>query len=419
MKAFCLGCLLLGVLGITACQPTGGKKPSEFPYFIQNDEIVLHKSHIMAVKTNLYQPSFGLSGIILPKHQANITAPHDGTLMMAAKANQLVQKNDTIALLTPLQTSPTQGATNTQGSPADNPTNSTSDTKRAHDKSNQDDTDTVNADNNSAADGRADNSNNDGSTDDNAHGDAAKAHSSHTSPKALIPKQIQPEQTQPEQNKPTAPPTQIKSPITGHVFEIYHTDGAQIHKDNAIALIGNTELFEFATTLPSSFERYLTIGQTVQFTNTPTQAPTTRLGELSELHNTSFAGQITDIRPVGADIAVTVQIKSNDNSLHKGMQLVGQVDYGQLAVGVVVPQHAIADGANLKELSRPPYKPLRPIAAKVWVIEQDGRLHLTEVSVVEYDPTTKNYLIVGVSQTSLIVTANLPPTAHNLPVVIR
>ncbi len=410
MKAFCLGCLLLGVLGITACQPTGGKKPSEFPYFIQNDEIVLHKSHIMAVKTNLYQPSFGLSGIILPKYQANITAPHDGTLVMVAKVNQLVQKNDTIALLIPLQTSPTKDTANTQNSPADtanNPTNDTSDTKRAHDKSNQGNANDVN------------HANDDNNSDDSTHGDTAKAHSSRTSPKALTPKQIQPEQTQPEQNKPTAPPTQIKSPITGHVFEIYHTDGAQIHKGNAIALIGDTELFEFATTLPSSFERYLTIGQTVQFTNAPTQAPTTRLGELSELHNTSFAGQITDIRPVGADIAVTVQIKSNDNSLHKGMQLVGQVDYGQLAVGVVVPQHAIADGANLKELSRPPYKPLRPIAAKVWVIEQDGRLHLPEVSVVEYDSTTKNYLIVGVSQTSLIVTANLPPTAHNLPVVIR
>lgn len=403
MKGLWWAYLLLGVLGSVGCQPTGGKKPSDFPYFVQDDEIILHKSHIMAVKTSLYQPSFGLSGIILPKHQANITAPHDGTINMMIQTNQLIQKGDTLAVLTLPPSTIAQDTTPTADAAKQHDPNSLTGDPKA--------TQTTNS---SGALNHTLTTPNDGNDTPpyNNHPNQTDDAPTRTSSKAIT--------ANSHSNASQAlTPTPIQSPMTGRILETYHADGADIHKGDSIALIGSADVFEFATTLPSSFERYLAIGQSVQFTHTPTQAPTTRLGELSEWHNTSFAGQITDIRPADKNIAVTVQIKSNDNSLHKGMQLVGQVDYGQLAVGVVVPHHAIADGANLKELSRPPYKPLRPIAAKVWVIEQDGRLHLTDVTVVEYDPTTKNYLIVGVNQTSLIVTANLPLSAHNLPVVIR
>lgn len=387
-------CFLFGALAMMACQPTGGQRPSDFPFFIQNNQIILHKSHIMAVKTSLYQPSFAISGVILPQTQNNIIASDDGILTLLVKHNQRIAKNHTIALITP-QIRPDSQTTPTDNAP-----------KQNHAQDHNLDT------GQHLIDQQEHLQHHDGQNDD------INPDAQNTAPNTAPNTHAQASDNQNQQTPPIAS-IKIQSPAEGRVFEIYHNNGTFIHQGDIIALIGSADTFEFTAHLPANLERHLTIGQTVQFTRTKSQAPTTRLDEIYELHNTSFAGQITDIRSDDDHLIVNVQIQTNNNDLHQGMQLTGQVDYGQLAVGVIVPEHAIADGVNLKELSRPPYKALRPIDAKVWTIKQDGRAYLTDVTVLEYNPATQHYLIVGINQASLIVTANLPALAHHLPVVIR
>lgn len=101
------------------------------------------------------------------------------------------------------------------------------------------------------------------------------------------------------------------------------------------------------------------------------------------------------------------------------MQLHAQIDYGQLSVGTIVPKHAITDGTSLNELHKPPYKPISPIHANIWIIGQDGKLNLTDIKVIEYLPRSQSYLVTGIDKASLIATANLPRHANHLPVRIR
>ncbi len=99
------------------------------------------------------------------------------------------------------------------------------------------------------------------------------------------------------------------------------------------------------------------------------------------------------------------------------MQVTGRVNYGQIDVGTIVPERALHD-VDLTELQRPPYKPLRPLSANVWIIKQDQRLTRQPVEVVEYDPSTKQYLIAGISNDSLICLADLTIASKGKKVVV-
>lgn len=99
--AFVLGklrCTLwAGIWLLLGCQPVGQNAPSKMAFEIQGDTVVLDKSHILATQTKLYQPSFELSGVILPHKHTDITSPITGTI-----AQVFVQKNSPVSEGEPL-----------------------------------------------------------------------------------------------------------------------------------------------------------------------------------------------------------------------------------------------------------------------------------------------------------------------------
>lgn len=95
----------------------------------------------------------------------------------------------------------------------------------------------------------------------------------------------------------------------------------------------------------------------------------------------------------------------------------GRVNYGQIAVGTIVPELAIHD-ADLSALKRPPYQPITPLTANVWIVKQDQRLTRQPVEIIEYNPDTEQYLIAGVNNDSLICLADLPVESAGKKVVI-
>ena len=58
------------------------------------------------------------------------------------------------------------------------------------------------------------------------------------------------------------------------------------------------------------------------------------------------------------------------------------------------------------------------MTANVWIIGQDQRLTRQPIEVVEYDPTTQQYLIAGVSNDSLICLADLPVDSKGKKVIV-
>ena len=112
-------------------------------------------------------------------------------------------------------------------------------------------------------------------------------------------------------------------------------------------------------------------------------------------------------------LLVYVNVIDNEASRDKllpDMKVTGRVNYGQIDVGTIVPKRALHD-VDLTELQTSPYKPLSPLTANVWIIGQDQRLTRQPIEVVEYDPITKQYLIAGISNDSLICLADLPADA--------
>lgn len=345
MKKYCIIITLL----LLGCQPPDDNLPSNNPFSIEGSTVVLHKSHIISVKTELYQPSFELQGIILPKTQKNLVASSDGVVAkVSVSKNSWVKKDKPLLTIRP-SIPIMEDNKNTQKETIDN----NIDTKNT----------TPNSDNTSAAPDKSD--------------------------------------------TPTLPDIVINAPLSGVVKEIYTKEGSDVKQGTSLLVIHDESSFFVTSTLPLDYQKHLNIGQNVQFTlkKHPKQQ--------------GFSGQIAKLTPKDGKLTVLIQILPNpDNRPQQGMQVGGRIDYGDLEVGVLVPKHAIYDGISLNELDAPPHKPATPMPAHIWVIRQDATLSLSPVHIVAYQPDTQRYLVSGISQDSLIVTAKLPKTAHGKSVVI-
>jgi len=141
----------------------------------------------------------------------------------------------------------------------------------------------------------------------------------------------------------------------------------------------------FIATLPIQAEPQLSVGQTVNFTAEGVSDKFT--GQVSKLTATSQPKKLL----VYVDV---IENQKNHDKLLADMKVTGRVNYGQIDVGTIVPKRALHD-VDLTELQKPPYKPLRPLTANVWVIGQDQRLKRRAIEVVEYNPTTNQYLIAA------------------------
>ncbi|MGO3281928.1 MAG: efflux RND transporter periplasmic adaptor subunit, partial [Psychrobacter sp.] len=172
--------------------------------------------------------------------------------------------------------------------------------------------------------------------------------------------------------------------------------------------LGDENRWRFVATLPIQAEPQLSVGQTVNFS----------AEEIPE----KFTGQISKLTTTSQPKSLRVHVNVIDNvtsreKLLPDMQVTGRVNYGQIDVGTTVPERALHD-VDLTELHKPPYKPLRPLAANIWIIGQDQRLTHQSIEVVEYNPATKQYLIAGVSNDSLIFLADLPIDAQGKRAIV-
>lgn len=395
-------------LTISACQPSANQ-PSDEPFVIDDKQVYLHKSHLIAVKNELFQPSFALQGVILPKEERTINAPNDGQLSnLAITLHQSVSKDAPLVDFHPKITSYHPAPSNESKLFADAP----STTEIANNTPNDNDT-----------------------------ADTAQKPNTHAKlpPTTLATNDLsthQPSDDTPStdnelSNKPTndslptlvasfsyGAPITLRAPISGTISALHVNNGEIVQRGSVICTISDTSRYQFVSVLPLSYKNYLHIGDNVNFTVASTTA-------VEPTDSTSFAGQIADVSErITADsdttLAVTVHLlPQSDHPLNKGMSVQGWIDYDDLQVGAVVPSFAIADGVNLATLKTPPHKPPTPMPAHVWIIRQDGTLARTDVKIVAYKPAEQRYLVTGISADSLIVTANLPANADGKRVVVR
>ena len=357
IRGVAIGWAMLVAILVGGCAPTD--KPEGV--HITADTVSIDKAHVVGIKSELYQPSFYLSGSIQAVTTHTITLPDDAYLTKRhIAATQRVKKGDVLATfrLPNIHAEPTQENEHDDLATSDDPPKDPADTP---------DTNT-------------------------------------TSTK--VPATDEADTSTPSISPPAT--YDVTAPLSGIITA--HQLGEPDHiitKGTSIITISDDRELKLISLLPKSHQDHLHIGDAVNFS--------TSAGK-------SFAGQVKQITPDThhADmLTVHVLIKPDDvktQELSVGQVAGGRTDYGSLSVGVLVPASAIMDDnlniMDLSALNTPPHKPTTPIHAYVWVINQDEKLHLSPIEVISYIPKSAQVLVQGtVPLSGLIVKHPLPTHA--------
>ena len=366
---------VLSALLIIACQPSPptaepmtaeNSETVDTPLIISADSITMTPDHILSVKPTRYQPSLGLQGSIKPIKRVNLISAKPLIVEQI-----LVSKNQWVKEGTPLFTVRRQA---TQSEP----------TPPSHDSLDGDISSNETASDNEKVDSSA--------TSNRASTVSKKADNIQDSTASKQPYNL----------------VTVRASFSGRVENLSVQAGQQLNANTFLLKLSDESELHFIATLPIEAKSQISVGQTVNFT--------------AEGMIDKFTGQVSKLTATGQpkQLLVYVNVVNNEVSRHQllpGMKVTGRVDYGQIEVGTIVPKRALHN-VDLTELHAPPYKPLRSLSANIWIIGQDQRLTSQPIEVIEYDPLTKQYLIAGITNDSLICLANLPIESEGKKVVV-
>ena len=355
---------------LSACQPPTATENSDkvnSSIIINEDSVTMAPEYILSIKTLRYQPSLGLQGTIEPIQQARLSAAQDLHIEKILVTNgQWVEKGAPLLIVQRPTVGdsvivendneqPSQKTENSSAKPVTNP----------------------------ASNNRVDGS------------------------KQINNQPVEDDLT-PIISTDTEQLITIRASFAGRIDNLYAGTTQNVKARAPLLRLSDDTDLRFIATLPIQAKSQLSVGQTVNFT---------AAGQIDK-----FTGQVSKLtvnRPSN-QLVVDVHVVKNDVSRGKlplNTAVSGRVDYGQIEVGTIVPAHGIHD-VDLTALQKPPYKPLSPLTANVWTIKQDQRLTRQSVEVIEYDPSTKQYLIAGISHDSLICLADLPIESAGKKVVV-
>ncbi len=400
---------LLSALLLAACQPSPPTNESvtdnnsetvNSPIVITDDSVTMTPDHILSIKPSRYQPSLGLQGKIEPIKQTKLIAAHPINVEeVLVTEGQWVEKDTPLLIVRRVQSeSKAADVSNPTKAQSSESNNVAPDSERANDaidvkQTRSQDTDTASKPSQPTAENSATTAKNIPSADkkDSVANAAVSNPKNNDKTSADSTTNSKPQHNQ--YNLVT-----VRASFSGRVKNLYAKTGQKVEARTPLLQLSDETKLHFIATLPIQAEPQLSVGQTVNFT--------------VEGMSDKFTGQVSKLTATSQPKKLLVYVNVIDNEVSRDkllpdMKVTGRVNYGQIDVGTIVPKRALHD-VDLTELQTSPYKPLRPLTANVWIIGQDQRLIRQPIEVVEYDPITKQYLIAGISNDSLICLADLP-----------
>ncbi|MGM8890944.1 efflux RND transporter periplasmic adaptor subunit [Psychrobacter sp. 1Y1] len=393
---------LFSVLFIAACQPSPVNESTvtdteaetaDTPLIITSDSVTMTPEHILSIKPSRYQPSLGLQGNIEPIKQTTFVAVHPIRI-----EKTLVSEGQWVEKGTPLLVFRRTGT----ASKAEDLKKPEQVNSESNDVNKTNPEDTQNSDANSAQ-----------AAPDTDIAVVRKTDSDKTL-EAIS--SIDTDSNITNQNADVNTAKQdtqynsitIHASFSGRIENLSADAGQQLAARTSLLQISDETKLHFMATLPIQAKPQLSVGQTVNFT--------------ADGISDKFTGQVSKLVSTSQPKKLLVYVNVIDNEVSRdkllpNMKVTGRVNYGQIDVGTIVPRRALHD-VDLTELQTPPYMPLQPLTANVWIIGQDQRLTRQPIEVVEYDPTTQQYLIAGVSNDSLICLADLPVDSKGKKVIV-
>lgn len=419
---------VLSALLLAACQPSPATDEAliandsttvDTPLVITDDSVTMAPDYILSIKPSRYQPSIGLQGHLEPVRQTKlVTAYPVNVEEVFVTEGQLIKKDMPLLIVRRVSTAENGASlpttTNNAGSTSEKQSQEQERVSESGDKQPPESDErstpksaqltTANrkpsissesdaSQPSSSSDANA-NVNTNASVDIDASAKNKESADNNTNDQA---------DARAQYNLVT-----IRASFTGRVTGLQAVAGQQLAARHSLLQLNDETKLYFIAALPVQAKPQLSIGQTVNFT--------------AEGKSDSFTGQVSKLTTTSQPkkLLVHVDVIENKDSRTKllpNLKVTGRLDYGQIDVGTTVPERALHD-VDLTELQTSPYKPLRPLTANVWIIGQDQRLMRQPIEVVEYNPTTKQYLIAGISIDSLICMADLPADAEGKRVIV-
>jgi len=410
---------LLSVLLLAACQPSpptdetvtsADSAAVDTPVVITADSVTVTSDHILSIKPSRYQPSLGLQGHIEPIKQSKLIAAHPLNVeKVLVSKGQWVKEGMPLMIVRRLATadgnpSATEQSDRESGLASDANDNQSEDTQEKNNTPNAEVAQPTTKDSIST-------------------NQASTATTKNISPDKKEPLQTEPAVNDANSNSSantvnaatnaanstsTYTLVTIRASFSGRVEDLYIKTGQTLPARTPLLQLSDEAKLHFIATLPIQAKPQLSVGQTVNFT--AEGLPDKLTGQVSKLTATSQPKKLLVYVEV-------VENKISRDILMPDMKVTGRIDYGQIDVGTIVPKRALHD-VDLTELQKPPYKPLSPLTANVWIIGQDQRLISRPIEVVEYNPSTDQYLIAGISNDSLICLADLPIDSKGKKVIV-
>lgn len=402
---------------LVACQPPPATDDTALnsndqaaPVIIEADSVLMSPEHILNIKSSRYQPSLGLQSTLEPAEEQKLIAAKD---LIIDKI--LVAEGDWVEKGSPLFVVYRQA------------TNTNSEAKKANTLSDQtlSDSSATKALKDNVSKG---NEPEDSKSEDKALIEQATSNISNKNNKESgdIASNLQDTKSQAKavdtntnnlpktatltsnKNKSASTPVTVIAKTSGYVSALFIEAGQTVKTGKLLLELGEKSNLHFVATLPIQAKPQLSVGQTVNFS--------------AEALTNTFTGQVSKLTVDNTTKQLLVYVSVIDNEVSRaqllpGMSATGRVNYGQIEVGTIVPRSALHD-VDLSALQKPPYQTAAPLNANIWIIKQDQRLTRQPVEVIEYDPSTEQYLIAGVSNDSLICLADLPVESAGKLVIV-
>lgn len=186
----------------------------------------------------------------------------------------------------------------------------------------------------------------------------------------------------------------LTAPISGVIATKQVEVGQMVTPTQVLFTIVDPTDLEFAASVPSEAQNQLVIGQHVPFT----------VNGITE----KFIGQISRIAPevnsTNRQLMIYIKVHpDSEQNLRSGMFATGKVDYGQIQVGVLLPEKAV------HQINGQP---------TVWSITPEHVLAQQTVDIIYTDTDTQQVLVEGVHAGNLICLVNLPNNAEGKTVEI-
>lgn len=389
---------LLSALLISACQPSSSTDETvavddstlvETPVVITDDSVTMTSDHILSIKPSRYQPSVGLQGTIEPVKQVKLMTAHPVNIEeVLVIEGQLVEKGTPLLIVRRVNTDNNAASLPNTIDSAISPLEEHTQAQKL-----MSDSDATNQENDitsSAKSAQPINTDNTATTTEDENFSESSSSDNGTNP------------------KPRYDLVTVRASFTGRIEGLNAKTGQRMAARMPLLQLNDETQLHFVATLPIQAEPQLSIGQTVNFT--------------ADDKSDNFTGQVSKLTETSRPKTLLVHVdvinnKASRAKLIPDMKVAGRVNYGQIDVGTIVPKRALHD-VDLTELQTAPYKPLTPLTANVWIIGQDQRLLQRAIEVIEYNPTTKQYLIAGISNDSLICLADLPVDSKGKRVIV-